>query len=164
MVISTTQANSVLQDEVRPAFTMIELIFVIVVLGILATVAIPRLAANRDDAVMVKGKSQVSAIRSGIALQRSRMMLEGNNSFPANLDNAAFNADNQRLFNFNDGNVSNILEYPIFSQRDHDGSWVKTAANTYTFRTNGADNNFSYNNANGIFNCTAGADCNDLTR
>lgn len=34
----------------RPAFTMIELIFVIVILGILGAVAMPRLAATRDDA------------------------------------------------------------------------------------------------------------------
>jgi general secretion pathway protein G len=34
----------------KSAFTMIELIFVIVILGILASVAIPKLAATRDDA------------------------------------------------------------------------------------------------------------------
>ena len=34
----------------KKAFTMIELIFVIVIIGILAAIAIPKLAATRDDA------------------------------------------------------------------------------------------------------------------
>ena len=38
----------------KSAFTMIELIFVIVILGILASVAMPKLNATRDDAENVK--------------------------------------------------------------------------------------------------------------
>ncbi len=41
------------------AFTMIELVFVIVIIGILAAVAIPRLQANRDEAWAVAMATQI---------------------------------------------------------------------------------------------------------
>lgn len=51
----------------RNAFTMIELIFVIVILGILAAIAIPKLTATRDDAKISQMASNVSTVISDIS-------------------------------------------------------------------------------------------------
>ena len=51
----------------RKGFTMIELIFVIVILGVLASVAIPRLAATRDDAEVAKAATNLATAVSDIA-------------------------------------------------------------------------------------------------
>ena len=64
------------------AFTMVELVFVIVVLGILAGVAIPKIAVTRDDAMVAKMRGDLGAIRSGISLKRNEMQLEGNATWP----------------------------------------------------------------------------------
>lgn len=156
----------------KKAFTMLELIFVIVVIGILAAVAIPRMMVTRNDAVIVKGKSQVSAIRNGISLQKSRNILKGitfNGSYyPNKLDDVtSYITDGNTLFYFSDGNSSNILEYPIYSKKNADGHWIKTAANKYAFFVTQDKNvSFEYNVTTGSFDCPdhSDEDCKQLTQ
>ena len=50
----------------KKGFTMIELIFVIVILGVLASVAIPRLAATRDDAEVAKAATNLTTAVSDL--------------------------------------------------------------------------------------------------
>ena len=66
----------------RKGFTMIELIFVIVILGILAAVAIPKLAATRDDAEISKVVTNVSTAVADI----SAYYTSHKNGFAANVD------------------------------------------------------------------------------
>jgi len=61
----------------RTAFTMMELVFVIVVIGILSAIAIPKFAATRDDAIITRARATVAALRSAIATERQKRILRG---------------------------------------------------------------------------------------
>jgi general secretion pathway protein G len=93
----------------KKAFTMIELIFVIVVIGILSAVAVPKLAATRDDAEITRARVTVAALRSAIATQRQKNILRG-------------------IFtDINGSSAADLLEYGMTSD------WTQ-AGDTFVFR------------------------------
>jgi len=74
----------------KKAFTMIELVFVIVVIGILSAIAVPKFAATRDDAEVSKARATVAALRSALATERQKRILKGD--FSTRIDGAALEA------------------------------------------------------------------------
>lgn len=133
----------------RDAFTMVELVFVIVILGVLSAVAIPRLAASRDDANIAKFKSDISAIRSSIATARAQKLMSGNSSFP-DTNKTTLSSSSNFIFD-------NILDYPIKQAGVKDTGWRfdKMDGNITKFilRIENTDISFDYNKTNGVFTC-----------
>ena len=147
----------------RNAFTMIELIFVIVVLGILAAVAVPKFAATRTDAEIAKARSTVAAVRSGIVNERQTRLFRGQNNFISTLDaNATVNASGTTIFDNNGSSDNTIMMYGVITKKQH--GWVKSANNEYTFELPGQGQAvFTYNPGNGTFDCAASSLCSSLT-
>ncbi len=119
----------------KKAFTMVELIFVIVIIGILTAIAVPKFAATRDDATITKAITTVAAVRSALATERQKRILRGNFDPLTSLGGAT--GSDQTLFDYYDGNTTGtrILEYPIESCSSGDrGCWIKTDNTTYTYK------------------------------
>ncbi len=70
------------RNKSQSGFTLIELVIVIVILGILAAVAIPKYEDMREQARVATLKGQLGAIRSAIAIQYARNALNGSATFP----------------------------------------------------------------------------------
>ncbi|MFC2491965.1 type II secretion system protein [Campylobacter curvus] len=134
----------------KAAFTMIELVFVIVILGILAGVALPKLFFTRDDASLANARAQMIAVQSGISLAYNDSLLSGNPGYPANLgDNGA------SLF----VGVTNLGVRDAGAGKN---GWHKTGGNTYTLTLGRETANFTYDPTNGAFNCTSGSLCDKM--
>ena len=145
----------------KKAFTMVELVFVIVVIGILTAIAVPKFAATRDDATITKEIATIASVRSALATERQKRILRGEfwpitslNSDGGNNVFSKFSADSK-------GVTDDVLEYRVTNCTDlgkSKGCWsVSGTTYTYAMPTSGS---VDFNITSSRFNCKVPTDAN----
>lgn len=121
------------------AFTLVELVMVIVIIGLLAAVITPQFTDMRSDAQLAAEQASVAAVRTGIKMIRMSNLARGGEEFPAELDTASNGdaSDNNPLF-------SNVVEGGLT-----DPNWEKNNKTTYTYKPTGTK--YKYDKKTGEF-------------
>lgn len=123
----------------RGAFTLVELVMVIVIIGLLAAVVVPKFSNLRDEAQNAAEQGMVSAIKSGINTAYMTSLAQGSNAYPDVLDSAANG----------DASEANPLFINVIENGITDNNWEKTGARAYKFKRNG--NKYNYDKTTGKF-------------
>jgi general secretion pathway protein G len=139
----------------KKSFTLIELIFVIVIIGLLASFAVPKFLQTYYSAKSSNVKSVVSSLRTAIETKHGENIIDDSatENYPFPLDNAELNKSKQKLF-------SRVLKNPINSCLS-DNCWYKDSntsdSETYGFKyKDDTTLKFTYYEKNGSIECIDG--------
>jgi type II secretory pathway pseudopilin PulG len=150
MMLSNRSSAEGNHTGVSKSFTLIELITIIVIIGIIAAVAVPRFINMRADAIAGVEEGTVGAVRSGIKIYGATSAIHNNDTlYPVTLDNATIAAASGNNIFFN-----TVLSQPVYD------SWRKATDTMYQGPTH---TYYIYDSNNGTFgayvaNMTIGAD------
>lgn len=137
-------------------FTLLELVFAIVVIGILSAIAIPKLAASRDDAKIAKARTTLAAVRSALGAEKQKRILRGN------FDQITSLGDSTHPFNTFSDTGHEVLTYPEKACAGSEkGCWKQSSSDTYVYvlPTSGE---VTFKLENNRLVCKSGSTCDKL--
>lgn len=108
----------------RNAFTLVELVMVIVIIGLLAAVVTPKFTSMRTEAQDAAQEASVAAVLTGIKMVHMSSLAQGTDTYPTTLDSA----------NNGDASETNPIFTEVIEGGLTDSNWEKTARTTYRYK------------------------------
>ena len=104
------------------SFSLIELIFAILIIAIISSIGISKLSYNNTNAIILKGKNDLNIILYALKKYKTNLIL---NNLPNDLDSLEIDSNKTYLF-------SKILKHPFISKIDK-GGWEKISDTKYRY-------------------------------
>ncbi|MFH1356757.1 MAG: type II secretion system protein [bacterium] len=124
-------------------FTLIELIMVIVIVGILAVIAVPKIFSMTEDAKTSSREAVSANVLAGVTLYGvHEMATNGIEAYPTKLDNVT----NETNCSKSNPCFSNALKDPV-----NDSLWRKINDLHYDYNPGPAVTHYEYNSIDGTF-------------
>jgi general secretion pathway protein G len=131
----------------KKSFTVLEVLFVLVIISILSSFAITNILPLSKDAYITKAKTSIANIRLGIYNYQN--LSNQSSSYPNTLDNQTIDIKDVTLFD-------QVLTYPLISTNNSEKKrtlFSKKSENEYILYLENSEINFVYDNTKGTFNC-----------
>ena len=113
----------------KKGFTLIELVMVIVILGVLAAIAIPKFVDLSGLAKQNATKSGLGAIRSVVAIEYAKTATSGTAEFPSAITTALFADERIPVNKLNDATgVGAVTVAPSGTATSSNGWWYISAS------------------------------------
>lgn len=155
----------------KKAFSLLELIFVMLVISIIVGISLPYFTNFKDDAKLLRLKADFTNIQSALAYAENERIIKNINQKIHILDDALINLENEKLFYCSSKSINSctnstsccfisLLSQPIYSSKK---AWIKISSTKYRFFLNPKKYiDFEYDPNNTSFNCLDKDLCKEL--